>query len=389
MRDRKFLRGFLTGIIVMAVVMGSIWMILDRVSFGSGAGDEVTSASHLEKLDYLETLIDDVYLGEYTTDSLVEGMYGGMVDGLDDIYSCYYTAEEYTEMSEETEGRYKGIGVVMQQDEDGTVTLIRIYEGGPGEKAGLLAGDILYTVDDEEVTGMDLSEVAALVRNEETDTAQLTVVRDGEFLDFDIPKEEVEVPVVSYEMLDDGIGYLAIYEFTSVAFDQYLEAYQDLKSQDLDGLIVDLRDNPGGLLDSVCDILETFLPEGIIVYTEDKNGNREDRTCDGESPIDIPLAVLVNGNTASASEIYAGAVQDYGVGTIVGTTTYGKGVVQSIRSLDDGSAVKLTVANYYTPLGNNINHKGITPDVEVEQPEDSEEDVQLEEATDLIREELS
>ncbi len=389
MRDRKFLRGFLTGIIVMAVVMGSIWMILDRVSFGSGAGDEVTSASHLEKLDYLETLIDDVYLGEYTTDSLVEGMYAGMVDGLDDIYSCYYTAEEYTEMSEETEGRYKGIGVVMQQDEDGTVTLIRIYEGGPGEKAGLLAGDILYTVDDEEVTGMDLSEVAALVRNEETDTAQLTVVRDGEFLDFDIPKEEVEVPVVSYEMLDDGIGYLAIYEFTSVAFDQYLEAYQDLKSQDLDGLIVDLRDNPGGLLDSVCDILETILPEGIIVYTEDKNGNREDRTCDGESPIDIPLAVLVNGNTASASEIYAGAVQDYGVGTIVGTTTYGKGVVQSIRSLDDGSAVKLTVANYYTPLGNNINHKGITPDVEVEQPEDSEEDVQLEEATDLIREELS
>ncbi len=391
MKDHRFLRGFLTGLVLMAVVIGAGWLLYSRVLDGAGAEDQVTSSSHIEKLDYLESLIDENYLDDYSTDSLVEGMYSGLVDGLDDVYSCYYTADEYAEMSEETEGRYKGIGVVMQQDEDGIVTLLRIYEGSPGEKAGLMAGDILYMVDGVEVTGMDLTEVAALVRDDKTDTALLTIFREGEgeYLEFEVPKEEVEIPVVAHEMLDDGIGYLAMYEFTSVTYEQYLDAYQDLEDQGLDGLIVDLRDNPGGLLDSVCDILGTILPEGTIVYTEDKYGNREDRVCDGDSPIEIPLAVLVNGNTASASEIYAGAVQDYGVGTIVGTTTYGKGVVQSIRSLGDGSAIKLTVANYFTPLGNNINHKGITPDVEVEQPEDSETDVVLEEATELIKEELS
>ena len=177
---------------------------------------------------------------------------------------------------------------------------------------------------------------------------------------------DVELPSVFGEMLDENTGYIQITEFKGVTAQQYEETFADLKDQGMTRLIVDLRDNPGGLLNIVCDILRDILPEGLIVYTEDKNGNRSEETCDGKNPLDMSLAVLVNGNSASASEIFAGAVKDYGIGTIVGTTTYGKGVVQSIRQLSDGSAVKLTVANYYTPNGNSINKTGIEPDVEVE-----------------------
>ena len=175
---------------------------------------------------------------------------------------------------------------------------------------------------------------------------------------------DVELPTVSYEMLEDSIGYLRITEFTMVTPQQFEDAYKDLQEKGMEKLIVDLRDNPGGVLSSVCDVLRQILPEGLIVYTEDKYGEKQEMKCDGDTPIDIPLAVLVNENSASASEIFAGAVKDYEIGTIVGTTTYGKGIVQSIRQLSDGSAVKLTTAKYFTPKGNDIHKVGITPDVE-------------------------
>ena len=195
----------------------------------------------------------------------------------------------------------------------------------------------------------------------------LTVHREDaeDAMEITVQITDVELPSVFHEMLDQKIGYIRITEFKGVTCEQYKTAFTDLKDQGMERLIVDLRDNPGGLLDQVCDILREILPEGLIVYTEDKDGNREEETCDGKNELQIPLAVLVNESSASASEIFAGAVQDYGIGTIVGTTTYGKGVVQSIRQLSDGSAVKLTVANYYTPKGNNINKTGIKPDIEV------------------------
>ena len=195
----------------------------------------------------------------------------------------------------------------------------------------------------------------------------LTVHREGaeDAMEITVPVTDVELPSVFHEMLGSKIGYIRITQFTGVTGEQYQEAFDDLQKQGMEKMIVDLRDNPGGLLDSVCDVLRKILPEGLIVYTEDKDGNREEEKCDGKNELRIPLAVLVNESSASASEIFAGAVQDYGIGTIVGTTTYGKGVVQSIRQLSDGSAIKLTVANYYTPKGNNINKTGIKPDIEV------------------------
>ena len=235
---------------------------------------------------------------------------------------------------------------------------------------------------------MDLTTVVKKIKDPEINPVHLTIAREGEkdYLEFDITKEEVHIPVVSHEMLEDGVGYLAIYEFTDVTFEQYQEARLDLEEQGMEKLVIDLRDNPGGLLTSVCDVLETILPKGLIVYTEDKYGKREEELCDGKSPLDIPLVVLVNGNSASASEIFAGAVKDHQIGTIVGTTTYGKGVVQTIKDLGDGSALKLTISNYYTPNGINIHGVGIEPDEKVEMDAEGREDTQLKKALEILAE---
>ena len=342
----------------------------------------------MDKISYLSDLIDTYYLNDVDAEAMQEGMYAGMVAGLNDPYSRYYTIEEYSSLTEETQGHYEGIGVVMQQGEDGLVTLNRCYEGAPGEQAGLKAGDVLYKVNDEEVLDMDLTTVVKKIKDPEINPVHLTIAREGEkdYLEFDITKEEVHIPVVSHEMLEDGVGYLAIYEFTDVTFEQYQEARLDLEEQGMEKLVIDLRDNPGGLLTSVCDVLETILPKGLIVYTEDKYGKREEELCDGESPLDIPLVVLVNGNSASASEIFAGAVKDHQIGTIVGTTTYGKGVVQTIKDLGDGSALKLTISNYYTPNGINIHGVGIEPDEKVEMDAEGREDTQLKKALEILAE---
>lgn len=394
MEDRgKFIKGFISGLLLMSLVSAGGFYAY-TAGGSSGAKGTLTSRENTEKISYLEELIDKYYLNDADPAKMQEGMYAGMVEGLEDPYSRYYTTEEYGALNEETQGRYEGIGVVMQQNEDGLVTFVRCYEGAPGDKAGLKAGDILYKVNDEEVVEMDLATVAKKIKDPDTNPVHLTLAREGEkdYLELDIVKEEVKVPVVSHEMLDDHIGYLAIYEFTDVTFEQYQEAREDLESQGMEKLVIDLRDNPGGLLTSVCDVLETILPKGLIVYTEDKYGNREEELCGGETPIDIPLAVLVNENSASASEIFAGAVKDHKVGTIVGTATYGKGVVQTIRDLGDGSALKLTVSNYYTPNGVNINGVGIEPDEKAELDESlakngvisKEDDSQLQKAIEIL-----
>lgn len=391
----KFLKGFILGLLLMSLISAGGFY-----AYTSGAGlkgkRSLAGRETMEKINYLEDLIDLYYLNGPDQTKMKEGMYAGLVDGLEDPYSRYYTAEEYSALNEETQGRYEGIGVVMQQNEDGLVTFVRCYEGAPGEQAGLKAGDILYKVNDQEVTDMDLSTVAKKIKDPDINPVHLTMIREGEndYLEINIEKEEVKIPVVSHEMLDNQVGYLAIYEFTDVTFEQYQKAKEDLESQGMEKLVIDLRDNPGGLLTSVCDVLGTILPKGLIVYTEDKYGKREEELCDGKTPIDIPLAVLVNGNSASASEIFAGAVKDHKMGTIVGTTTYGKGVVQTIRDLGGGSALKLTVSNYYTPNGVNINGVGIEPDVKEELDKslqtgdtvNKEDDNQLQKAIEVLME---
>ncbi len=392
MENREFIKGVAAGILCTAIVVAGGYMGYTR---GYSSGRSVLSdRAHVQKLEYLEQLIDEEYLEEKDEDELAEGLYAGLLYGLGDPYSRYYTAEEYEQETTSTEGSYVGIGVLMQENQEGGVRIVECYEGGPGELAGLQAGDIISALDGIDITEAELTEVVDKIKNSGNDSVVLTIHREDveEALEITVPIKDVVLPSVFHEMLNQEIGYIRISEFTGVTCEQYQEAFAELNEQGMKKMVVDLRDNPGGLLTSVCDVLSELLPEGLIVYTEDKYGNREEKTSEGKHPLEMPLAVLVNEGSASASEIFAGAVQDYGIGTIVGMNTYGKGIVQAITPLVDGSAVKLTVSRYYTPNGNSIHEVGIRPDVEVKLDANllnkeeitHEEDNQLQEALKVL-----
>lgn len=389
MKHKEYAAGVLTGVLVVTLAAGGVKFVQQRQYNGV-----LSDSSHVQKIEYLEKMIDQEYLGEVDNAEMAEGIYAGLVYGLGDVYSRYYTADEYAQETASTDGAYAGIGVSIQKNKNGGVQIAECYEGGPGAEAGLQTGDVITAINDTDVTDMELSDVVSLIRENKDNTIVLTVFRENEEKSREISVDvtDVELPSVFGEMLDKKTGYIQITQFTGVTLQQYKDMFAELKDKGMECLVIDLRDNPGGLLTSVCDILREILPEGLIVYTEDKYGNREEETCDGKHQLDMPLAVLVNENSASASEIFAGAVQDHEVGTIVGTTTYGKGVVQELRQLSDGSAVKLTVSNYYTPNGNSINKVGIKPDVEVKLASEllnkdeitHEEDNQLQKALDVI-----
>lgn len=380
---KNFLQGALFGALIMLCGTGV-------VSCGIRLSEDASSE---EKLSVLKGLIDENYIGDVDEEALEEGIYKGYIQGLEDPYSVYYNEEETKDLYETTEGEYSGIGAVLSQDlESGVITLVQIYEGSPAAKAGLKDNDILTKVGDIEVTGMDLSEVVTYIKGEKGTDVDLTVLRgeDAEEITVTATRDTVEAQTIKYEMLEGQTGYLSVSEFDSVTYAQYEEALNKLTDQGMTGLIVDLRNNPGGNLNTVCEMLDMVLPKGTIVYTEDKDGKRETATSDDEHQINVPMVVLVNGNSASASEIYAGAIQDYGIGKIVGTQTYGKGVVQQIFDLGDGTSVKLTIAEYFTPNGRSIDGEGITPDVEVEYEADEnnpEADNQLEKALEVMKEE--
>lgn len=391
MNNNEFKKGIAVGVAVTLVVTGTGFAGYQKIMFPKGSA--LSDIKTVQKLNYLESLINEEYLEEKEEDSLREGLYAGLMSGLNDPYSTYYTAEQYKELNTSNEGSYVGIGAVLQKDKDGGAKIVQLYEGGSGEQAGLKKGDVLKAIDGEDVTEKETSDIASMIRESDKDSVTLTIQRDEETKEIKVEIRDVEIQTVSHEMLDDETGYIRISEFSEVTSNQYKKAFEDLQDKGMKKLVVDLRDNPGGLLTAVCDVLRQILPEGLIVYTEDKNGKKEEEKCDGKSELAMPLAVLVNGGSASASEIFAGAVKDYGIGTIVGTTTYGKGIVQTIQPLSDGSAVKITIAKYFTPKGNDINKKGIAPDVEAELSEDStdwtelthEEDTQFQAALKEIR----
>lgn len=351
----------------------------------------------IKKINKLENIIDQYYMEEVDRGKLADGIYKGLVASLGDPYSTYYTKDEYTALMESFTGVYYGIGSTVSQNvSTGIITLVKPFVTGPAYEAGMLPGDILYMVEGEEVTGVDLTEVVSRMKGKEGTKVKLSVIREGvaEPIEFVITRRRIEVPTIEYEMLDGNIGYIAISEFDEVTAQQFRDAIKDLEKQGQVGLVIDLRDNGGGSLDTVVNMLDRMLPEGLIVYTEDKHGIREEKKSDNKESFKKPLAVLINGNSASASEIFAGAIQDYGIGTIVGTTSFGKGIVQSvIPMLEDGTAIKVTVSKYYTPNGRNIHGVGITPDVEEALKEelrkqvviDKKEDNQLQKAVEVIK----
>lgn len=415
MKNRYF-QGMLVGLLVSALFFSILFAgYVRNNSIQSAEGNngstnlttEADSDNSLmskavkSKLNRIKSIIDTYYLDEIDEDKMVEGMYKGLVSSLKDPYSVYYTKDEFAALMESSSGSYCGIGAYVSQDvKTGVITIVKPFEGGPAYEVGILPGDIIYKVSGEEVTGKDLSEIVSRMKGEEGTTVDLEIIRSGESepIKLTIERRTVEVPTISYEMLDNKVGYIQIAEFDEVTGPQFRSAITDLDNQGMKGLVIDLRNNPGGLLDTVCDMLDRMLPEGLIVYTEDKNGTRtEEVKSTAEESFDKPLVVMINGNSASASEVFAGAIQDYGIGTILGTTSFGKGIVQSVIPLSDGSGVKVTVSKYYTPKGRNIHEIGIEPDVVVELKDklktkvviDKSEDNQLQEAIKIINEKSS
>lgn len=405
----KFWKGVLVGALVTAfaglVIVGiaaGISIIGHTVMGGQGIAGIIESSGSPEeeslnyqrignKLDLLEQVVDNYFLFEENVDTeqMEAGIYKGMLAGLEDPYTTYYTAEEYRAMTEETEGVYCGIGVQVSQNlETGIITILRVFPGSPAEEAGLKKGDILYKVGALDVYDQELDTlVSQYIRGEEGTFVDLTVLRDGEEISATVERRMVESVTVESQLLPDKTGYVMVTQFDLVTADQFISAVDSLEKQGMERLVIDLRDNPGGVVDACVKMAAYLLPEdqydGTILSTADKNGEGDRYYCQdgkllfegsGSNPeypmddgheLDMPIAVLINGMSASASEVFAGALRDYGMATLVGTTSFGKGIVQALLPLDDGSAVKVTIAHYYTPAGHDIHKKGLDPDVEI------------------------
>lgn len=376
--NKNYWMGFVAGILVTVVLSCAAMLIVIGVtknnSFVKTARksqdtESITDQSVINKMSIVENIVRKNYWQDIDEETLEQGVYRGILDSLEDPYSVYYTAEELEKLREETQGIYYGIGAYISQNTDiGYAQISKVIKNTPAEESGLMQDDIIYKVNDEDMQGKDSNYVVSKIKGDEHTYVKITVIRENEKdpIDFDVERRKIETPTVEYTMYEDNMAYIQILEFDIVTTSQFENAYEQAKKDGMKGLIIDLRSNPGGNLSTVCEIARMILPKGLIVYTEDKYGKREEYTCDGSHQIDVPLVVLTNGHSASASEILAGAIKDYKIGKLVGTTTFGKGIVQSVLSLSDGSAVKLTVSSYFTPNGNNIHEIGIEPDVEVE-----------------------
>ncbi len=360
--------------------------------------DSAIDTDTVKKLQTLEETINRYFfLHDVTDEELQNGLFKGILASLGDPYSEYYTKEELDEMLEQSEGVYFGIGATVQLDKETGLPMISgVIPDSPAEDAELRAKDLVYEVDGTSTYGLSLTEAVGLIKGPEGTEVELTLIREGEndYLTLTLTRRKVESPTVEFSMLEDDMAYIRVLEFDDVTVKQFADALDAAGSSGAKGIILDLRGNPGGNLDAVVDMCSMILPEGRIVYTEDKYGHTEEYTCDGENELELPMVVLVDMNSASAAEIMAGAIKDYGIGTLVGTTTFGKGIVQQIMSFRDGSAIKITISAYYTPNGNNIHGVGIVPDVvcefdgEAYYGSEDHPDNQLEKAKEVLREEI-
>lgn len=369
---------------------GSIYIQSETYDGNTGIGTEAE-----QKLNLIDQTLKDFYFDDIDDSKVLDNIYKAYVNAYGDKYTVYYTADEYARIQESSNGAYYGIGVVVRKNDDGTILVVEPYDGAPGKEAGMRKNDVIVTVNGESVADQDLNSVVAKIKGDEGTTVNIGIRRDGsdDITELTVTRRKVEIKTVAYEMLDDSVGLITISEFDKVTAQQFKEAYAQLETLGMKGLVIDIRSNPGGLLNVVVDMLDEILPDGLIVYTEDKYGNRQEYNGSNPDVIDVPLAVLVNGESASASEIFAGAVQDYGAGTIIGTQTFGKGIVQTIRRMSDGSAIKYTMAKYFTPKGQDIHGHGVTPDIVEELSDefnnlteyDASKDNQLQKAIEVIK----
>ena len=383
---RAYIIAMISFTIIYILVNFVVSPLIQKSSLRGNIDETVLLGSHeQEKMKVLVDTLKQYYYEDVEDADIQEGIYAGILSAANDPYTCYYTREEVKELNESLEGVFYGIGVTMQADsESGYIKVVSILDESPASKCDIKENDIVIKVDGENVYGMELNDVVKKIRGEEGTSVVLTLLRNDREIETQITRGKVETPTVKYEKEEGDIAYIRISEFDDVTAEQFKDAKEEMLHDNAKGLILDLRGNPGGSIDAVVSVANDILPAGLVVYTEDKNGNRKEYTCDGQNEIKIPIIVLVDGNSASAAEILAGAIKDYEKGVLLGTTTFGKGIVQSIMQLKDGSAVKITVSKYYTPKGVNIHKTGIEPDVEVKFDSaaylEDETDNQLEEA---------
>lgn len=405
-KRNNFLYGLIAGLGLALVVMLST--ILARYAFFGARGghpevDRVqsptaVSADTLSKLEIIEGLIKENYALDMVDDTTLEsGAFRGMIAALGDPYSAYFSQEEMSAQQDKLEGVYYGIGAYVSKDEaTGYGVITKVMDDSPSLKAGLMDGDLVKEVDGKSTAGLGLDEIVAIVRGEKDTKVVLTILRGPsdkrQELKITVKRGSVPRQTVYSELLEDDIAYIRIAEFDSVTVDQFIDALATMKGEGMKALVLDLRENPGGNFNACISIGRRILPKGLITYTKSKSGEVQEYTCDGQNELEVPLAVLVDKSSASASEILAGAIKDHKKGVLVGTTTYGKGIVQRYIGLTDGSAVKLTTSKYYTPNGENIHGIGIKPDIEIEFDRDlaleKEVDNQLEKALEHLKKEL-
>lgn len=389
MQKKDFWKGFGAALVLVAAVYFG-GQILLQMNVALPFGMDSTA-----KIRQIEKTLDTYYVEDYDKELAKELMYTGLVAGVGDPYTYYLSAESLADQMEKNSGHFVGIGVEIYAGDDGYIVVSSVTPGGPAEAAGILAEDKITEVDGESITGKTAADVSALVKGKAGTDVTLTLFREstGEVLEKTVTRQDIQVKTVSWRMMEDNIGYIAITNFRENTYSQFKEALDALEAEGMEKLVLDLRNNTGGLVKSAHEIGEELLPEGIMVYTMDKEGNRQDTLCD-DVYNDVPLVVLVNENSASAAEILAGAIQDTGRGQLIGTTTFGKGLVQRLFTLPDGSGLNVTIQKYYTPKGTSIHGVGITPDYEVELPKEyaqqtnipAEADTQLQKAVEVLSE---
>lgn len=397
---REFNKGMAMGIVIAVLLM--VLFVLGKRTFTIYSNMLSGSIDYEDKAQLIYDTLKEHYVDDIGEDELYEGIFSGMVNYTTDQYSYYIPAESYEDFVSGTSGEYVGIGIVVSVDENENIAIQYVMEGSPAEAAGILPEDILVAVDGVEASLENYYDVIDMVKGEEGTTVDIKIYRPDQALTLEktVERANIDTVTVSSAMMDDNIGYIRISEFDSVTYDQFKAALNELNSQGMKGVIMDVRDNPGGLLTSVTAVLDELLSEGIITYTEDKYGNKEYEYSTGDG-IDIPVVVLTNGLSASAAELFTAALKDRGVGSVVGETTYGKGIVQTTFPLSDGSAVKITTAKYYTPSGVCIQGVGVEPDYEIKALPDfelpymasgtaelSDNDIQLDKAVEILEGEI-
>ena len=377
-----------TTIVIYNFVIKSGKIAIKSEDNSSLSGLEATLAS-------FRSVLEEKYMGEIDDEALIEGAIKGYVSALGDPYTTYYTKEEMDELMEETTGNYVGIGIYMTLDlENNAIYVVKPMEGSPAEEAGIQAGDLITKVDGKEYSGEELEQASNAIKGEEGTTVKLEILRDGETQELEVERRKIVVSHI-VEKKFDNVGYLLIEDFDGGCAKEFEEKYKELESQGIDRLIIDLRNNGGGVVDEAVSIADMLLDkDDTILITKDKKGNEEITKSEHNPTITMPVVVLTNGYSASASEILVGALQDNERATIVGTKTYGKGVIQEVDRLNDGSGLKITIEEYYTPNKNEINKVGIEPDEEIDLSNEvkeqgtytDEEDNQLQKAIEIIKE---